>query len=268
MRGEVRQTNGRPWSQTKYQSQADDDKNEDGKNFDKRKPVLELAEAGYLQCIQRDQSDRNPHHPDPLGNRGKPKSEIDSHGRHFRSNRDDLNQSIRSTNRESCPWAEIRLSIDAKGARNGMHNRHFHQRVSDDEGYDRTEKVGHDHTGPSQANCHAASQKEPDTNRPANGQHAELALREPPPQFPGFRRVAQQISCARREALGGLVKLTHAYSNRTERPQSDVFLSWSCSEPQIVEPRRCPGSARTASSGAVCTCGHRVSQSPRPPWTL
>ncbi len=176
MRGEIRQTNGRPWPQTEYQAQTDNNKNDNCQNLDKRKPVLELTEARHLKRIQRDQSDRNPCHPDPLRDRGKPKREIDGHGRHFRANRYDLNQCVRSANGESCPRAEIRLSINSKRTRDGMHDCHFHQRVSNDESDDRTEKVGHDHTRPRKANRYAAPQKEPDTNRPANGQHAELPL--------------------------------------------------------------------------------------------
>ncbi len=102
--------------------------------------------------------------------------EIDGHGRHFRANRYDLNQCVRSANGESCPRAEIGLSINSKRTRDGMHDRHFHQRVSNDDSDDRTEKVGHDHTRPRQANGHTATQKEPDTNSTADSEHAELAL--------------------------------------------------------------------------------------------
>src|SRR5258708_7843162 len=141
MRGEIRQTNGRPWPQTEYQAQTDNNKNDNRQNLDKRKPVLELTEASHLKRIQRGQSDRNPYHPDPLRNRGKPKRKIDGHGRHFRANRYDLNQCVRSANGESCPRAEIRPSINPKKPREGMYDRHFDKRVSNYESDDSAEKV-------------------------------------------------------------------------------------------------------------------------------
>jgi hypothetical protein len=69
-----------------------------------------------------------------------------------------------------------------------MDDRHFRQGVRDDQRDNRSHKIGDDHAGTGELNGDATTEKQPNANRAANGQHGELALAQAPVKIGGIRR--------------------------------------------------------------------------------
>ncbi len=68
-----------------------------------------------------------------------------------------------------------------------MHDRHFRQRVRHDQRNARSQQIRKNDGGPGETDGYAASQKQPDADRTADGHHRELPLAQAALQTVNFR---------------------------------------------------------------------------------
>jgi len=94
-------------------------KSDDGRHFDHCEPILKLAQSVDLHGVERNESSGNQHHPNPLRNIRQPKRNIDTGGRDFRTDGDDLRDTVSSSNRKTCPGIEVFLGVNSNAPATG-----------------------------------------------------------------------------------------------------------------------------------------------------
>ena len=109
---------------------------------------------------------------------GKPVLRVDGSGDGFAAGGDGLRGPIGVADDEARPRRDVKISIDAEGARGRMRDCHLGEAVHEQQRDDRGEDVAEDDAGSSGADGEGAAEKESGADCAADGDHAELAFAE------------------------------------------------------------------------------------------